>query len=238
MRVSRSVRAVAAAGLTLGVLVLTASPASAHVSITGDVRAGGNGTFTFTVPNERDDANTVEVTVQIPEDVPLGSFRTQPKPGWDVAVTTRTLEEPVEVFGEPVSEVVDTVTWTTTGPGIGPDQYDTFGVRGGTFPEDATEVMFPTVQTYSSGEEVAWIEPTPEGGEEPEHPAPVLQLLPAEDEEEDPAAAADDTEEAAADTEDDDSDSSNALAIVSLVIGLAGLALAGLAFTTARRKTT
>ena len=234
---SRPIRAAAAAGVGLCFVFMTAGPASAHVSIQGEVAAGGNGAFTFTVPNERDNANTTMLEVQIPEDVPLGSFRVQPKPGWTVETTTRTLDEPVEVFGEEVTEVVDTVTWTATGDGIGVDQFDTFNVRGGAFPEDATEVMFPTVQTYSNGEEVAWIEETVEGEEEPEHPAPVLQLSPPEDEEADvPADDAASEESAAADTADDDSDSSSTLAAISLVVAIAGLAVAVFALVSTRRK--
>lgn len=37
-------------------------------------------------------------------------------------------------------------------------------------------MTFLAVQTYDSGEVVRWIEPTPEGGEEPESPAPVLSM--------------------------------------------------------------
>lgn len=248
---SRSIRVAVGAGLALGVVVLTAGPASAHVSVSGEVHAGGNGTFTFLVPNERDDASTTKLAVQIPEDVPLGSLRVQPKPGWTIATTTRTLTEPVEVFGEPVTEVIDTITWTAEGAGIGVDQFDTFSVRGGPFPEDATEVAFAAIQTYSSGEEVAWIEETVEGQDEPEHPAPVLALLPPESEEDDAAttdtteaddaadaAATDDAAAASTSTEDDDDDSSNTLASVGIVIGLAGLATAAFALVTARRSET
>lgn len=236
---SRSIRAAAGAGLALSFVLLTGGPASAHVSVSGDVAAGGNGAFTFTVPNERDDAGTTKLAVSMPEDVPLGSLRVQPKPGWTIETTTRTLDEPVEVFGEPVTEVVDTVTWTADGPGIGIDQFDTFTVRGGPFPEDATEVAFPAVQTYSSGEEVAWIDEAVEGEEDPEHPMPVLKLTAAVEEDAADAPADDAAETAAADAADDDGDGggSNALAAVSLVVGLAGLAVAVFALTTARRRT-
>jgi periplasmic copper chaperone A len=240
---SRSTRAAAGVGLVLAALLATATPAGAHVSVAGEVHAGGNGAFTFTVPNERDDASTTTLQVQIPEDVPLGSLRTQPKPGWTVATTTRTLDEPVEVFGREVTEVVDTITWTATGDGIGIDQFDTFTLRGGPFPEDATEVAFNAVQTYSSGEEVAWIDEVVEGEEEPEHPTPVLQLLPPEDEEADTAAAPGDDEAASATPSDDEAaaandgdDSGSGMATVSLVIAVAALGLAAVAFTTARKK--
>ena len=87
----------------------------------------------------------------------------------------RTLDEPVDAFGEEVTEVVDTVTWS--GGPIGPGEFDTFSLSVGPLPDDVDELAFATIQTYSSGEEVAWIEATPEGGEEPEHPAPVLRLV-------------------------------------------------------------
>jgi periplasmic copper chaperone A len=221
-------------------LLLTAGPASAHVNIEGEVHAGGNGTVVFRVPNERDDASTMKLQVQMPEDIPLGSVSVQPKPGWDIATTKKTLDEPVEVFGEEVTEVVDTVTWTASGDGIAPGQFDTFAIRAGSFPEDATEAAFPSIQTYSSGEEVPWIDEVVEGQEEPEHPVPILHLLPPESEDEaaPPAAdpAASDSEQAAADTGDDDSGSSDGLAIAALVVGLLGLATGGFALVTARRK--
>jgi len=242
----RTIRSAVAAGAALGLLVLTAGPASAHVNIEGEVHAGANGTITFRVPTERDDASTNKLSVQMPEDIALGSVSVQPKPGWTIETTTRTLDEPVEVFGEEVTEVVDTVTWTTDGDGIGPGQFDTFSIRAGTFPEDATEVTFPAIQTYDSGEEVPWIDAAVEGQEEPEHPAPVLHLLPPEDEEGEttattaPAAsgddAADDGEQAAAAADDDDGSSSDGLAIAGLVVGLIGLGTAVFALMTARRK--
>lgn len=40
---------------------------------------------------------------------------------------------------------------------------------------DAKEIAFKTVETYSDGEVSRWIE-LPSGGEEPEQPAPILEL--------------------------------------------------------------
>jgi hypothetical protein len=61
------------------------------------------------------------------------------------------------------------------GGGIGPGEFQEFALSGGPFPE-LDQVAFPTVQTYSDGNESAWIEPTVEGQPEPESPAPVLSL--------------------------------------------------------------
>ena len=99
-------------------------------------------------------------------------------PGWEISTTTRTLDEPLEGEGQSITEVVDTVTWTATGDTqIAPGQFELFWVSAGQMPIDVTELSIPAVQTYSSGEEVAWIEQPTEGGAEPERPAPTLQLV-------------------------------------------------------------
>ena len=67
-------------------LAVTAMPVSAHVTIDtlGDVEQGSFGKFGFSVPNERDDAGTVMLQVQMPEDYPLAFVSVQAKPGWEV----------------------------------------------------------------------------------------------------------------------------------------------------------
>ena len=96
-------------------------------------------------------------------------------------------------------------------------------------PTDVDSLSFPAVQTYSSGEEVAWIQATPEGGEEPEHPAPTVHLVDA------PTGGAStattvavgstlpQTTAAPATSASNDSDSSNALAIVALIVAVVAL---------------
>ena len=81
------------------------------------------------------------------------------------------------------------------------------------------------MQTYSSGEEVAWIEAAADGAAEPERPAPTLQLV--------PAAGAD---EAAAATADDGDDGTDTLSIVALVVGALGLVAGIAALVVARRR--
>ena len=50
-------------------------------------------------------------------------------------------------------------------------------VSAGPLPTKVKTVEFKAVQTYSDGEVVRWIESTPKGGPEPEHPAPTLTLV-------------------------------------------------------------
>ncbi len=165
-------------------LAVTALPASAHVTIDtfGAVEQGSFAKLGFSVPNERDDVGTVMIRVQLPQDHPIAFVSVQTKPGWEVAMTTRVLDTPVEAEGGTLTEVVDTITWTATGDAqINPGEFDWFWVSAGPLPTDVDSLSFPTVQTYSDGEEVAWIEPIGADGTEPEHPAPTVELVAAGD---------------------------------------------------------
>ena len=158
--------------------------ASAHVTITtyGPVTQGSFTKLGFSVPNERDDAGTVKLSVQLPEDHPLPFVSVQPLSGWEIATTTRTLDTPLESHGTSITEVIDTITWTATGETqIAPGEFELFWISAGSMPTDVTELTFPAIQTYSSGEEVAWIEVATPDAAEPELPAPTVQLVATSD---------------------------------------------------------
>jgi uncharacterized protein YcnI len=80
--------------MTAAALAVTAMPASAHVTIDtfGPVEQGSFAKLGFSVPNERDDAGTVSLSVQMPQDYPIAFVSVQPKPGWEVETTTRSLD--------------------------------------------------------------------------------------------------------------------------------------------------
>jgi uncharacterized protein YcnI len=157
--------------------LLLAAPASAHVTVSSaDAAPGGYGKLTFRVPNESDTAGTVALRIQIPEEAAMGSLRVQPVPGWTATLTTAEIAEPVEVHGQEITSYVSVVEFQAEdGRGIAPGQFQEFSLSGGPLP-DADQLSFPTVQTYSDGNESAWIEPTVAGQAEPERPAPVLSL--------------------------------------------------------------
>jgi uncharacterized protein YcnI len=152
-----------------GALVLfMAAPALAHVTVQPpEAPTGSFYRFTVRVPNERPDASTTQVEVQFPETVTNVSV--QPHAGWDYEVKMKTLDEPIEVFGEEVTEAVDTITWS--GGTIAPGEFDEFGISVRT-PDEPTELVFPALQTYDSGEVVEWI-----GDEEADEPAALVRVL-------------------------------------------------------------
>ncbi len=163
----------AAAGLTLA----PAATAAAHVHVTPDNPTSGEfSVLTFRVPNESATAGTVKLTVDLPQDTPFLYVSTRPVPGWTAAATKAKLAKPVESYGTTLTEAVSEVTWTADkGTSIGPGEYQEFSLSVGPLPDPAT-IPLPTTQTYSDGTVVTWDQPTPASGEEPEHPAPVLEV--------------------------------------------------------------
>ncbi|WP_246239822.1 YcnI family protein [Acrocarpospora corrugata] len=165
--------AAAAFAVVLGLAV----PALAHVTIQpGTAEKGGFTKIAFRVPNERDDASTTKLEVTFPTDTPLPFVSVKPIPGWDTKLTEGKLPKPVvSDDGDSVDEAVLKITWT--GGKIAPGEFQEFEVSVGPLPEDVDQIVFPTEQTYSSGEVVKWADAPAADGSEAEHPAPVLKLV-------------------------------------------------------------
>ncbi|MCO7222414.1 YcnI family protein [Klenkia sp. PcliD-1-E] len=223
-------RAAVLAAATAVALVAGTGVASAHVRVSSaDAAPGGYGVMTFRVPNESDTASTVSLRIQLPTDTPLTFVQAEPVPGWTITQTTTQLDPPVEADGDTITEAVSVVQFTAAdGGGIAPGQFQEFSLLGGPFP-DADSLTLPTVQTYSDGTEAAWIEPTVEGQDEPQSPAPVLSLTGGSG-----GAAADAHGSGGTDTATDTAsastpaaDGGDGLAVTALVLGGLGL-LAGL----------
>jgi uncharacterized protein YcnI len=244
-------RLLLATAVATGALLVLAGPAAAHVTVSSpSAEQGGFATLTFQVPNEEADAGTNRLEVTLPEDHPLPFVSVQPVPGWTATLERTALDEPVEVEGEELTEAVSRITWE--GGPIQPGQFQQFLVSAGPLPEDVEQLEFPAVQTYDNGEVSRWIEPPPEGGEEPEFPAPVLELAPPSEDEgggggdaqptdgtETTAATAEAGNDQAAAISDvsDDADQARTLGIIGIVVGALGL-LAALATLFVRRQDT
>ncbi len=227
-------RRLAALGtLTAGSVLLLAGPAFAHVTVNPDsAPQGGYSTVAVKVPNERDDASTVRIEVDLPTDHPVSSVSAQPVPGWDVKITTSHLDKPVTVHGRKVDEAVTKITWT--GGTIEPGRFQQFPLSLGPLPENTDRLTLKALQTYSSGEVVRWIDIPQDGQAEPEHPAPVLHLTAAADQEghdqadgDAKSATADDStrQAAGAATADSTDTTARVLGIVGIVVGVAGAAV-------------
>ncbi|MEU6285124.1 YcnI family protein [Streptomyces sp. NPDC047028] len=228
MKASRIAAVTAAAGTAVLALAV---PASAHVTVQpeGAAAKGGYTVVDFKVPNERDNASTVKLEVNLPADHPVASVMPEPVPGWTAHITTSKLAKPLTVHGKKIDEAVTKVTWTADGKGIQPGYFQKFPVSLGALPEDTDQLVFKALQTYSNKEVVRWIEVPQKGQDEPETPAPVLQLTAAADDQGASGArnAADKTAQqtAAADDSQGDTDTTaRVLGVVGILIGAAGVA--------------
>lgn len=160
-------------------LLTLAGVASAHVTANaGTAQQGGFTKVSFRVPNERDTASTSQLEVNFPADHPIAFVSTRAVPGWTATVQKTKLDKPIKTSDGEVSEVVSKVTWA--GGKVAPGAFEDFDVSMGPLPTDTNKLVFKAVQTYDNGDVVRWIDTAPEGAPEPEHPAPVLKLTPAD----------------------------------------------------------
>ncbi|TDC92939.1 YcnI family protein [Actinomadura sp. 7K507] len=226
-------RAGAIASLSSISVVGLATAASAHVTANPDsAEQGSYAKVAFRVPNERDNASTTEVVVHLPAEHPLSSVSVRPTPGWKVKVEKSELPEPIEAHGGKLTEAVSKITWT--GGEIEPGQFQEFDVSMGQLPTGTDQMVFKADQTYSNGEVVKWEEPPVEGGAEPEHPAPVLKLLPEGGTETAGLVAGKKPAEAAEATSDDGT--ARLLGGLGIAAGVIGVGVGGLGLTRARSR--
>ncbi len=235
-----TVAVLAAAGVLAG-----AGAAFAHVTVHPDSYPQGasDGTLTFRVPNEENAANTTKVDVFFPAAEPVASVLVAPVPGWTATVKTVKLAKPIVTDDGDITDAVSEVLWT--GGRIAPGQYQDFTVAFGQLPTGTKQLVFKTLQTYSDGNVVRWIDQTVEGQPEPEHPAPVLTLTAAVPDDGDSAApsaapgaaassAPKDSSTAAASTAGDST--ARDLGIAALVVAVLALAAAGFGLVRGRSR--
>lgn len=163
--------------LLSGLAALLVSPsAAAHVdAILEGGGPGETGLITLRVPGESANPATTKVEVRIPDDIQIRTVLAQPVPGWKLDIKKKKTNPPIyRDDGTRVDEVVSSVTWTATGPGILPGQFDDFVLEAGPLP-DVETLALPTYQTFVDGTTDAWTEPVPEGSD-PEFPVPFVNV--------------------------------------------------------------
>jgi uncharacterized protein YcnI len=239
--------------LLIGLAVL-APAASAHVTVNpNEAKQGGFAKLTFRVPNERASAGTTKVEVFFPADQPIPNVSVKPTPGFTSKVEKTKLATPIQGESSTISEAVSKITWE--GGPIKPGEFNEFDVSVGPLPKDATSMVFKAIQYYEGGDIVRWID-EPAAGAEPEHPAPVLKLVPATATTATTATTASSGSTASSTTvttaatggqstatlelagsAKDKVDRANLLAVAALIIGALGLVAAGLAIVRSRPRT-
>ena len=218
----RSTRTLAAA--FVAALVLPAA-AQAHVTLQpATAPADGYVVQAVRVPNERDDAATTKVVVQMPPGIDYAAY--QPVAGWKAKVDS-------------TGDAVSKVTFTATGKGIAPGSFQDFPLQVHVPDKAGTTLTFKALQTYAGGEVVRWI-----GAPDSDNPAPQVEVTEAAEEGHGASAGHDDEAKAeptvdatpvAATTAAEGDGDGTGLAIAALAVGLIGLGVGGAGLAAARR---
>nr|BFE71587.1 YcnI family protein [Actinoplanes digitatis] len=222
-------RSAVVAGMVAAFTLALAVPASAHVTVNPNTAVqGGYTKVTFRVPNESDDTNTVKLEVNLPAEAPFASVSLKPVAGWTMVAEKTKLATPIEAHGTQLTEAVSKITWTATGDAaIKPGQFQEFDVSLGPLPE-VPQVVFKTLQTYSDGTVVRWIDEPTTDGTEPEKPAPVLKLTAGGTDSH--AAASGPAATAAAPAETESDGNGTWVGVAGIALGLAALVIGLLAY--------
>jgi uncharacterized protein len=222
--------------------------AGAHISIhPNTVPAGAFATLDVRVPGEQEGAFVKKVDLLFPSGFIGVDYENVP--GWSVKVIESRLAKPVQEDGATVDTQVSQIVWTWVGPlgKVENNQFIDFPLSVA-IPEGAAgrSLQFKTVQTYSNGQVVRWIEPQLSN----EHPTPTINVTAKggvlEDvagQEAGPApgqvpSSSNAPAPAPARVSSSSGGASKGLAITALVVGVLGLLAALTALATTRRRAT
>jgi uncharacterized protein YcnI len=160
--------------LVVAASLLGAADAQAHVSIhPNTIPAGAFTTLNLVVPGEQQGAYVKKVDVLFPPGFTSVDYANVP--GWSAQTIERKLATPVQDDGESIDTEVAQLVWTWTGPlgQVGDGQFAQFPLSVA-IPGDAAgkPLEFRTVETYSNGQAVHWIDPSLDA----EHPSPRINV--------------------------------------------------------------
>jgi uncharacterized protein YcnI len=243
MRTTRTALALLATG---GVLLATPAAVQAHISLhPNTIPAGAFATLDVRVPGEQEGAYVTKVDTLFPQGFTGVDYENVP--GWTAKVIETKLATPISEDGETIDTEVSQIVWTWTGPlgKVNNGQFIDFPLSLA-IPADAAgkALEFRTVQTYSNGQVVHWIDSSLTA----EHPSPRINVTAkggviedlAGDEAGPQAGQTAGSQSAPAQAPavaQSSSGASKGLALAALILGALGL-LAGLcALAVARRKT-
>jgi uncharacterized protein YcnI len=159
--------------LVAGALVGPAS-AEAHISLhPNTIPAGAFATLDVRVPGEQEGAYVTRVDVLFPSGFTGVDYENVP--GWSTHVIETKLATPIKEDGETIDTEVSQIVWSWTGPlgKVNNGQFINFPLSLA-IPDSAAgkALEFRTVQTYSNGQIIHWIQPSLTA----EHPSPRVNI--------------------------------------------------------------
>ncbi|MBX5443127.1 MAG: YcnI family protein [Solirubrobacteraceae bacterium] len=149
------------AGAAAAALALPAA-AQAHVTLQPSTpqTPGAYTVLTMRVPNERDNASTTKIRLEVPEGIYAVSYK--PVPGWRITVRRTPMATPVQTEDGPITHRVSSILFRGSGKGLGrirPGQFQEFALSLRLPETPGATLVFPAIQTYSNGEVVRWTGP-------------------------------------------------------------------------------
>ena len=159
--------------ITAGALLAPAC-AQAHISLhPNTIPAGAFATLDVRVPGEQEGAYVKSVDVLFPQGFTGVDYENVA--GWSTKVIEGKLAAPINQDGETIDTEVSQIVWTWTGPlgKVDNGQFIDFPLSLAIPAGAAGKALeFRTVQTYSNGQAVHWIEPSLQA----EHPSPRINV--------------------------------------------------------------
>jgi periplasmic copper chaperone A len=166
-------RWVVASSLAIAALIAPAS-AQAHISLhPNTIPAGAFATLDVRVPGEQEGAYVTRVDVLFPPGFTGVDYENVPS--WSTKVIEAKLAKPIVQDGETIDTDVSQIAWTWAGPlgKVNDNQFIDFPLSLAIPSQDAGRALeFRTVQTYSNGQVVHWIDPSLTA----EHPSPRINV--------------------------------------------------------------
>jgi uncharacterized protein YcnI len=223
-----------------GVALLAPAVAQAHISLhPNTIPAGAFATLDVRVPGEQEGAYVTKVDVLFPAGFTGVDYENVP--GWSTKIIETKLATPIKQGGETINTEVSQIVWTWVGPlgKVNNGQFINFPLDLA-IPEGAAgkALEFRTVQSYSNGQVVHWIDPSLTA----EHPAPRINVTAKGGVIEEVAGheAGPEAGQATGQTPAVKSSggASKGLGIAALVVGALGLVLAVVALLAVRRTRT
>jgi periplasmic copper chaperone A len=154
--------------------LIAPASAQAHISLhPNTIPAGAFATLDVRVPGEQEGAFVTKVDVLFPAGFTGVDYENVP--GWPTRVIEAKLATPISEDGETIDTEVSQIVWTWAGPlgKVEDGQFINFPLSLAIPAEDAGRALeFRTVQTYSNGHVVHWIDPSLTA----EHPSPRVNV--------------------------------------------------------------
>jgi uncharacterized protein YcnI len=162
------------AALLAGGALIAPAGAQAHVSLhPNTIPAGAFATVEVRVPGEQNGAHVTRVDTLFPPGFTGVDY--EAVPGWSARVIETKLAAPIEDDGETIDTQVSQIVWSWHGPlgKVGDGQFISFPLSLAIPGDLAGKALeFRTVQSYSNGQVVRWIDPSLSA----EHPSPRINV--------------------------------------------------------------